>query len=61
MTNNKKSFKIYYNDGVFAEAVTFTNKSRRFINKFLLNEIKEFNENINKQYHINFKNIIRVY
>jgi hypothetical protein len=56
-----KHFKIYYNDGVYAETITFVNKSRRFISKYLANKIKEYNANCNKLYHIGFKNIQRFY
>lgn len=56
-----KHFKIYYNDGVYAETITFINKSKKFINKCLADTIKEYNTNCNKLYHISFKNIQRVY
>lgn len=55
-----KQFNFYYNDGVYAQTITFKNKSRKFIKKYLANEIKEFNKNCNKLYHIGFKNIKRV-
>ena len=55
-----KEYRIYYNDGAFYGSVIFENKTRRFIQKYLLEEIKENNKNINKDYHINFKNIKRV-
>ncbi len=56
-----KHFMIYYNDGAYAETVTFVNKSRKFIKKCLAERIREYNLNPNKLYHINFKNIQRVY
>lgn len=55
-----KHFKIYYNDGVYAETITFTNKSRKFIKKYLAARIKQYNTNPNKLYHICFKNIKKV-
>ena len=57
-----KHFNIYYNDGVYAGTISFINKSRKFIKSYLSKVIKkEFNKNPNKAYHINFKNIKRVY
>jgi hypothetical protein len=56
-----KHFKIYYNDGVYAETITFVNKSRKFISNYLASRIKEYNTNCNKLYHIGFKNIKRAY
>jgi len=55
-----KEYNIHYNDGAFYGNVVFINKTKKFIQKYLLNEIKENNRNINKNYHINFKNIKRV-
>jgi hypothetical protein len=54
-----KHFMIYYNDGVYAETVTFVNRSRKFIKRYLTTRIKQYNINPNKKYHINFKNIKR--
>jgi hypothetical protein len=54
-----KTFNIYYNDGVYYGSYELTNKSRKQIKKILLAEIKDNNKNINKLYHINFRNIKR--
>ena len=56
----EKRYKIYYNDGAFYGSITFINKTNKFIQKFFLNEINSNNKNINKNYHINFKNVKRV-
>lgn len=55
-----KRFKIYYNDGAYAETITFINRSRKFIKHYLQKEIKNFNLNPNKLYHISFKNIQKI-
>lgn len=55
-----KHYKIFYNDGAYAETITFIDKSETFINKYLLNRIKEYNKNPNKDYHINYSNIAAV-
>lgn len=57
----KRIFEIRYNDGVFAETIKFNNSfTNEAIEKTLLNFIKEFNKNPNKDYHITRKNIIEV-
>lgn len=55
-----KHFKIFYNDSVYAETISFDNKDNNFINQYLQNRIKEYNQNTNKLYHIGFDNIKEV-
>lgn len=56
-----RSFKIVYSDGVEAAILNFDEShSNEFIEEYLQNEIKEFNENPNKQYHISKDNIIEI-
>lgn len=56
-----KTFEIKYNDGVFAGSITFNNNhTTDFIENYLKEEIKEFNNNSNKDYHITRKNIIEI-
>lgn len=57
-----REFKVYYNDGVFAQSMYFDTSiyTSDDIELYILDVIKEFNENINKDYHITRKNIIEI-
>jgi hypothetical protein len=55
-----KTYIIKYNDGVFAESITFTDKNEDYIKNYLTKEIEEFNKNINRDYHITWENIYLV-
>ena len=57
---SKKRYKIFYNDGALYGEISFINKTNKFIQKFFSREIKDNNKNINKNYHIDYKNIKRV-
>lgn len=52
----KKSYKITYKDGVHYGDMTFTDKTQKEIEVEIQNEIKENNENPNKDYHITREN-----
>ena len=56
-----KTYNIFYSDGVYYCTIKFYNKTKKQIKKYLLEEIKDNNQSPNKIYHINFKNIKRVY
>lgn len=47
-----RKFRIYYKDGVFAEAITFVNKNDSFIKNYLNKVIREYNKNVNPDWHI---------
>lgn len=56
-----RKFIINYNDGVYAESINFpVHFTNEDIEKYLLNEISEYNKNPNKDYHITRKNIIEI-
>lgn len=56
-----RNFEIKYNDGVLAETITFNdNHNDDFIEKYLKQEIEEFNTNPNENHHISRKNITEI-
>ena len=56
-----RKFEIRYNDGVIAGVITFNkNHTDNFIENYFQEEIKEFNLNPNKLYHITRENIIEI-
>lgn len=56
-----RTFEIKYNDGVYAETITFNNNhDNAFIENYLKEEIKEFNSNLNKDHHITRNNIVEI-
>jgi hypothetical protein len=56
-----RHFKIYYNDGVYAETISFDSKTNEFIEECLADSIAEYNQNINSRYHITRDNIKEVF
>lgn len=55
-----KHYQIFYNDGVYAETITFVDKTNEFIEKYLTKRIFKYNQNINNKYHITRNNIKEV-
>lgn len=55
-----RSFKIYYNDDVYAETITYIDKSDDFIESNLTSVIEGYNKNPNSLYRISRNNIIEV-
>ena len=55
-----ESYKIFYNDGVYAETFTFKKETtEEDKQKYFRKRIEEYNLNPNKLYHIGMSNIIR--
>lgn len=55
-----KHFKIYYNDRVYAETITFIDKDPATIEAYLNKRVTEYNTNPNPLYHITRANIREV-
>jgi len=53
-----KTFRIYYNDGVYYGSMIFQNNSKDEIENEIMQEIENNNKNINSMYHITRKNFI---
>lgn len=57
-----KHYKVYYNDNVYLGTISFTdNYTRKQRQLYFIRYIKDNNTNCNKDYHINFRNIKRVF
>lgn len=55
-----ESYKIFYNDGVYAETFTFKNEiTEEEKQKYFKKRIAEYNKNSNKLYHIGLNNIVK--
>jgi hypothetical protein len=55
-----RHFKIYYKDGVYAETITYMDKTDDFIEENLKGVIDEYNKNPNSLYRISRENITEV-
>ena len=55
-----RHFKIYYKDGVYAETITYMDKTDDFIEENLKGVIDGYNKNPNSLYHISRENITEV-